>query len=230
MNGQEAFEHLCNVLLEAVGRTVAPLGVDKAVKRLQQGMAQSVTDGDMTTQAASFVAQISTRQLYVHKKGEEPTYSRSLLLSLLELLTGEEYVPFELLFGNLARTHHQLSWSDLRHILAFFMQRGWFERAPDGQDAYRLRSTFRLTCVGVPERVGRLQAAIPFLMKCLDGFLIERPQEHVKLLTFSGTPEAFDQLMAELADWLYQYCQSHQSDGQIYQLVIASAPLEDLSR
>ncbi|MFM7202833.1 MAG: hypothetical protein ACKO6N_18755 [Myxococcota bacterium] len=230
MNGQEAFEQLCNVLLEAVGRTVAPLGVDKAVKRLQQGMAHSVTDGDMTTQAASFVAQISPRQLYVHKKGEEPTYSRSLVLSLYELLSSEDFVPFESLFNSVARTHHQLSWSDLRHILVFFVQRGWFERAPDGQDAYRLRSTFRATCEGVPERVGRLQAAIPAIMKSLDGFLLERPHEHIKLLTFSGSPEAFDKLLEELADWLFQYCQAHQSDGNIYQLVIASSCFEEAAR
>lgn len=212
MNGQEAFELLCNVLLEELGRVVAPLGVDKAVKRLQLGMAQTVTHGNMTTQAGSFVAQISARQLYVHKKGEDASQpSRSVWRSLYEHLSCDEWTPLNQLFGQLARYHQSLTWSDLQHILHFYRDRGWIEE--QAGELYRLRPAMLRACEDVEKRLHRIELAVPTIMRSLQGFLMGDSSEQVKAFSFIGSEQDYKTFLNDLERWLYNYLVEAPFDG-----------------
>lgn len=226
MNGQDGVERLYNLLLDEVGRVVAPLGVDKAVKRLQQGMAQTVTEGRMTTQAGSFVAQISPRQLHVHKKWEDSQApSRSVWRTLYEFLSTEEWHVMEQIFAHLGRLHQQLSWTDLRHILDFYVERGWVERQEG--DQYRLRPMMKITCEGLEDRLERLASALPAMMASVDGFMLEKPSSHVKVVSFTGTDADLEQLLKSLGQWLEQYFVGWDAaEGDGFRIVLTSSRLD----
>lgn len=228
MNGQEAFEQLCNVLLEELGRVVAPLGVDKAVKRLQLGMAQTVTHGSMTTQAGSFVAQISARQLYVHKKGEDASQpARSVWRSLYEHLSCDEWTAMSQLFGHLARHHQSLTWQDLQHILHFYRDRGWVEEQTNGQqeEQYRLRPFMVRACEDVEKRLHRIEMAVPTIMRSLQGFLMDEPAEQIKAFGFIGSEQNYKTFLADLDKWLHSYLEAAPFEGDNSYWMVLSTTL-----